>query len=185
MPADTHESAIPGAFTARWFCVQTKPRAEAEAEAQLARQDFRVFLPRLRARRPRPARGVVTVVEPLFPRYLFLHADPLQQSLASVRSTRGVSGLVRFGGEPAVVPTRLIEALMAQADANAIIDTPPETFAPGERVRVVDGPLAGLVAIYREPLGAARAVVLLELLGQPQPVSLPWSWLCKTDTRAA
>lgn len=185
MAAMSFEGPSPDTDAFRWFCVQTKPRAEAEAETQLVRQDFSVFLPRLRARRPRPARGVATVVEPLFPRYLFLGADPYRQSLASVRSTRGVTGLVRFGGEPATVPTRLIEALMAQADANAIIDTPPETFTPGERVRVVDGPLAGLLAVYREPLGAARAVVLLELLGQPQPVSLPWSWLCKTDARAA
>ena len=168
----------------RWFCVQTKPRAEAEAETQLARQDFAVFLPRWRAVRVRRSRRVASI-EPLFPRYLFLGADPSRQSLASVRSTRGVTGLVRFGGEPATLPTGLIDALMAQADTNAVIDAPPDTFAPGDRMRVIDGPLAGLMAVYREPIGATRAMILLDLLGQTQAVSIPLAWLSKTNARAA
>ena len=168
----------------RWFCVQTKPRAESEAETQLARQDFAVFLPRLRTVRLRQSRRVASI-EPMFPRYLFLGADPSLQSLASVRSTRGVTGLVRFGGEPATLPPGLIDALMAQADANAVIDAPPETYAASDRVRIVDGPLAGLLAAYREPLGAARAMILLDLLGQTQTVSIPMAWLSKTNARAA
>ena len=32
----------------RWYCVHTRPRAEAQAREHLQRQGFEVFLPRLR-----------------------------------------------------------------------------------------------------------------------------------------
>lgn len=176
MAAMTSEGPSPDADAFRWFCVQTKPRAETKAATELARQDFAVFLPRLRTLRLRQSRRVARI-EPMFPRYLFLGADPSRQSLASVRSTRGVSGLVRFGGEPATLPTALVDALIAQADADAVIDVPPESFAPGDPLRVIDGPLAGLLAVYREPIGATRALILLELLGQTQPIAVPVAWL--------
>jgi len=44
----------------------------------------------------------LNTVEPLFPRYLFIRVDPARCSTAPVRSTRGVSGLVRHCGLPAV-----------------------------------------------------------------------------------
>lgn len=168
----------------RWFCVQTKPRAEAEAETQLARQDFAVFLPRLRTLRLRQSRRVARI-EPMFPRYLFLGADPSRQSLASVRSTRGVSGLVRFGGQPAVVPDLLIAQLRARVDADDCIDDPSQHLREGDPVRIVAGPLAGLDAVFAAHAGPHRASVLLELLGRTQHVTLPEHALFKRIGHAA
>ena len=55
--------------------------------------------------------------EPLFPRYLFIHAAPDTQNLAAVRSTRGVVGLVRSGYELVKVPDGVIAALRARMDS--------------------------------------------------------------------
>ena len=85
--------------TPNWFAVYTKPRQEHIALLNLERQSFECYLPM--AEGPMQRRGARNKAqhEPLFPRYLFLNADPQRQSLEAVRSTRGDVGLVRAGFE--------------------------------------------------------------------------------------
>src|SRR5450759_2270221 len=94
-----------------WYAVCCKPRQEAVAEENLLRQGFHVYLPRIRIRQRRRGQWL-DAVEVLFPRYIFIRIDPLRRTTAPVRSTRGVIGLVRFGGQPAVVPDSVMEALL-------------------------------------------------------------------------
>ena len=110
-----------------WYCVHTKPRAEAQALEHLQRQGFECLLPRLQRTTLRNGRRH-TGVEALFPRYLFLHADAQTTSLAPVRSTQGAVGLVRTAGLPATVPDEFIERL--QADANADLQHGTFRFPP-------------------------------------------------------
>ena len=155
-----------------WYCVHTKPRAEAQALEHLQRQGFECLLPRLQRRVLRNGRRQ-TVVEALFPRYLFLRADAEATSLAPVRSTKGAVGLVRTAGLPATVPDEFIERLQADANADGLVTLPERRLLPGERVAITDGPLAGLQGIYTQAQGEQRALVLLEILGGAQSVALP------------
>lgn len=155
-----------------WYCVHTKPRAEAQALENLQRQGFECLLPRLQRTMLRNGRRQ-KVVEALFPRYLFLRADAEATSLAPVRSTKGAVGLVRTAGLPATVPDEFIERLQADANAEGLITLPERRLLPGERVAITDGPLAGLQGIYTQAQGEQRALVLLELLGGAQSVALP------------
>ena len=93
-----------------WYAVQTKPRQEQVAVTHLERQHFEIFLPRIRAARHRRGRWQSTI-EPLFPGYLFVQLEFGAQNTAPIRSTRGVIGLVRFGGEPQPVPRTIMQAL--------------------------------------------------------------------------
>lgn len=156
----------------QWYCVHTRPRAEAQALEHLQRQGFECLLPRLQRTVLRNSRRQ-TVVEALFPRYLFLRADAETTSLAPVRSTRGAVGLVRTAGLPATVPEDFMARLLADADATGLITQPERALLPGERVLITDGPLAGLGGIYSQAQGESRALVLLELLGGAQSVALP------------
>ncbi len=162
-------SSPPSAF---WFVVFSKPRRETEAVEQLERQGYTAFLPRVRSRRR--LRGQwQDIVEPMFPRYLFLRVVPGQDDLRPVRSTRGVAGLVRFGGDPQPVP----EAVMAElqrlcAGADGVLEL-PTPLAAGGRVRVLEGPFAGCEGELLNQDGKRRALVLLELLGRLNPVELP------------
>lgn len=165
----------------RWYCVHTKPRAESQALEHLQRQAFECFLPRIR-RRILHAGQYRDVVEPLFPRYLFLRANPQQQNLAVVRSTRGALGLVRFSSQPGEVPERLIEALRQDADADGLIEAPAPILHPGEVVAVRDGVFSGLQGIYAQAQGEGRAIVMLQMLGSVQPVQLPQALLYKTES---
>ncbi len=156
-----------------WFAVLTKPRAEHVAREHLERQGFECRLPRLR-RHQRRAGGMVDRIEPLFPRYLFLRADPEGQNLATVRSTRGVCGLVRFGDSPARVPESVIESIAQRTDASTgFVRLDPPPLEPGARVRVTDGPFAGVEAVFRERSASSRALLLVRLLGEWCSVKVP------------
>lgn len=167
-----------------WYCVQTKPQSEATARGNLQRQGFECLLPRLRRTVLRSGRRR-TVLEPLFPRYLFLCADPDVTSLAPVRSTRGVVGLVRTAGLPATVPYEFIQSLRADVDSDGVITLPERRLHPGERITITDGPLAGLKGLYAKPQGDERALVLLEILGGTQGVTLPLYLLQPTGSACA
>lgn len=155
-----------------WFVVFSKPRREMEAVEQLERQGYTAFLPRVRARRR--LRGQWRdVVEPMFPRYLFLRAVPGQDDLRPVRSTRGVIGLVRFGGDLRPVPEPVVvelHRLCAGFDGALELPAP---LVPGSRVRVLEGPFIGCEAELLSLDGKRRALVLLELLGRSNAVELP------------
>ncbi len=154
----------------RWYVVHTKPRQEKLAETHLARQGFECFLPRAqnprrRLRRPR--------IEPMFPRYLFLHADTAVQNISSVGYTRGVSRLVRFGARLAQAPEWVIEQLKAASDrVSGLITLAPLKFGHGDRVQVFDGPFAGLRAIFQAEDGTSRALLLVQLLGRETTLSV-------------
>lgn len=57
-----------------WYCVHTKPHAEAQALGHLQRQGFECLLPRVQSTTLRSGRWRIGI-EALFPRYLFLRAN--------------------------------------------------------------------------------------------------------------
>jgi len=65
----------PTRMDAGWVVVQTKPRQEDTAFANLQQQGYSAYLPRLAVPRRRREQWV-TVREPLFPGYLFVRLTP-------------------------------------------------------------------------------------------------------------
>jgi len=161
----------------RWYAVCCKPRQEAVAEENLLRQGYRTYLPRIRNTRRRAGQWI-DKVEPLFPRYLFICVDPARHSTAPVRSTRGVSGLVRHCGLPAAVPEQVIEAIMQRADADSGLhrDNRP-LFCAGDPIRLIEGPLAGMEGMFTEEDGERRVIVLLELMGKANKTRVNRDWV--------
>jgi transcriptional antiterminator RfaH len=153
-------------MTTRWYVVQTQPHAETKAMGHLIRQGFEAYLPRYLKRR-RHARKVEMVAAPLFPRYLFVTVDLEAQRWRSIHSTTGVSRLVCNGDEPAPVPPDVVAALQGREDATGFVklERRPQ-FAPGERVRVVDGIFADSLGLFEGMADRERVAILLDLLGR-------------------
>ncbi len=154
-----------------WYLVYTKPRQEEVAGTNLARQGFETYLPRMRQRRVRMHRRVL-VVEPMFPRYLFIRLDAHQDNWAPIRSTLGVTSLVRFGPHPTPVPEDLISTLRANEDEQGIQDLPVAEFKQGQALRIADGALAGYEGIFLARSGKDRVVVLLDVMGKQARVAV-------------
>lgn len=155
-----------------WFAVYTKPRQENIALENLERQGFHCFLPM--AVNPYQRRTERNLrIEPLFPRYLFLNAIAEQQSLGPVRSTRGVCSLVRFGMQLATMPNGVIETIRQRRDpASGLVQLEPVPVEVGDRVRVFDGPFAGIEGVFKERKGVNRALLLMSLLGNESTVEV-------------
>ncbi len=156
-----------------WFAVYTKPQQEQVALLNLEAQSFECFLPMAeKACQSRSSRNL-TRHEPLFPRYLFLKADPRQQSLASVRSTRGVTGLVRAGLAPTTIPASVVIQLRSLIDPNSgLIAIGSAELSDGDKVRIFDGPFVDLEGVFKEHRGQSRSLLLLEILGRETAVEI-------------
>ncbi len=142
------------------------------AESNLQRQSFHTYLPMIKQFRRRRGKWK-NVVEPLFSRYLFVRLNLGADDISTIRSTRGVSCLVRFGNEPATVPDDFVDALLKIADAQTGIHIPQQPlFKEGDEITVVEGPFAGLRGIFQAPTGQQRAIILLDILGQSQRINL-------------
>lgn len=151
-----------------WYLVHCKPRQDERAEEHLLRQGYACYRPRLQ--RERLVRGRrQSVVESLFPGYLFIQLNP-DSNWSPLRSTRGVNRLVRFGEYPLQVPSSLIDSLQERTPSE-----PQPLLQPGDRVRIVDGSFAELEAIFLSMDGEERVVLLMKLLNREHRLSLPLS----------
>lgn len=150
---------------AGWYVVHTKPRQEFRALEQLQNQGYACFLPTLQKEQIRRGK-LTTCVEPLFARYLFIQLSTVTSNWSPIRSTRGISNIVAFGGRYATLPDTFVDTLRSVAE-----DVQQRLFEPGERVAIASGPFAGLEGIYQVSDGDARAIVLIELLNQSQKLA--------------
>lgn len=154
-----------------WYLAYTKPRQEDVAQLNLQQQGFDVYLP-LYKKFKRTPQGPVSVFEPMFPRYLMFR--PLRDGLglSTVRSTRGVTSLVRFGFEPAVMQDELVQAIrrFEQEREQATLQE-LSNLRVGQAVRLRHTALNGLEGLV-QTVSSKRVAVLLEILGRPTVVQL-------------
>ena len=170
-PPTVSSSAVDSAAPLPWYVVHTKVRQEQLASDNLVRQGYAVYLPKIKLLK-RIRRRQEVKQEPLFPRYLFVRPESAATSIAPVRSTLGVTALVRFGQEPAVMRPEVLESIRAfETDRNAAPKEVLSPFQPGVHICVADGPLAGLEGLVSD-VSHERVVILMQLLGQDTRVSL-------------
>lgn len=153
-----------------WYLILTRPRQERRALDNLFNQGYECWLPQLRVEKVRQ-RKLTVVDEPLFPRYLFIHLPP-GINWSPVRSTLGVTTIVRFGGVPARVPPAVMEVLRAGEASRLEAPVRPK-FERGQVVQILTSPFVGLHAVFDMADGDARAMVLIELLSKQTQLPVP------------
>ncbi len=160
-----------------WHVIHTKIREEFRALENLQNQDFEVFLPICQVQKKSQGK-IKFAAEPLFSRYLFIHLSDVNSNWFPIRSTRGVSKILRFGksAEPVVIPDFVIECLQQRCSED---ETVRHLFQAGELLEINKGPFKGLLGFFQKlhtlPDGMTRALLLVEILGSFQkiPVNLP------------
>lgn len=150
-----------------WYLVQCKPRQDERAEQNLSNQGFVCYRPNQQVQRIRHGKRA-QLCESLFPGYLFIQLDHINQNWSSIRSTRGVNRLVGFGGMPMPVHDAIIEGLRGREQQR-----PCSGLQRGDRVRITEGPFRELEAIYMKDDGDERVVLLLNMLQRQQRLSFP------------
>jgi transcriptional antiterminator RfaH len=156
----------------RWYLVQCKPRQDNRALENLRYQGYECLLPTHQVERLRNGQWLHQQ-EPLFPGYLFIELDTVQDNWMPIRSTRGVSQVVRFGGSPLSVPQDIIGRLR---DASLNIE---RDFISGDKVKVDWCGFRELEAIFITKDGAERILILLNILQRKVKVSIPVNGLAR------
>lgn len=154
-----------------WYAVTTKPHQEKQAGLNLESLGVETFCPQIK-RKKVIRRRLQTVIDPLFPGYIFARFD-IERSYRTVSYARGVRSIVAFGPMPAPVDEEIIAAINARLH-NGCLTVPATSYTPGQSVRIQEGPLQGLEAIFeREMTGQQRVVLLLRVLAPQWRVVLP------------
>jgi transcriptional antiterminator RfaH len=161
-----------------WHLIYTKPRQELNATENLRRQGYTIYLPMLHSRKRKGSRTTETLV-PLFPRYLFIHLTAGLDDWGPIRSTTGVSSLVRFGMEPVRVPDGLIDCIRARENEDGTHQETAPEFTHGDKVQITDGPFSGYEAIFQTQRSEERVLILLDVVGKATKTEVPLASVSK------
>lgn len=158
----------------KWHVIHTKVREEFRALENLQNQGFEVFLPTCQVQKKSQGK-VELATEPLFSRYLFIRLSDVSSNWSPIRSTRGVSQLLRFGQstEPVVIPDPIVQCLQQRCTQEEPLH---QLFQAGELLEITKGPFKGLLGFFQKlqtlPDGMTKALLLVEILGSVQKISL-------------
>jgi transcription elongation factor/antiterminator RfaH len=144
----------------RWYALQTRSRHEKVVHSQLEQKAFESFLPLYRSvRRWKDRRKELAL--PLFPGYVFVRMELSERREAL--KTHGVARIVSFGGIPASLPEKEIEAIRHFLEKRMRVDPHPY-LRVGQRARIRSGPFAGLEGILLRKKNRLRFVISLDLI---------------------
>ena len=150
-----------------WYLITCKPRQEERAATNLLNQEIEVFYPKLTTEKLVKGRRTVKQ-SALFPSYLFICLESQNGNFLAVKNTRGISGFVSYGANYQIVPTALIEQLQSKC-SQTVESTMPKT---GDVVSVNNSSFNNIKAIYKEPDGDMRSILLINLLNKQVEMSV-------------
>lgn len=166
----------------KWHVIHTKVKQEFRALENLKNQGFEVFLPTCQVQK-KVQDKIKIATEPLFSRYLFIRLSDVSSNWFPIRSTRGVSELLRFGRnvDPVVIPDQIVNYLKQRCNQESELQ---ELFNEGDMLEITQGPFKGLFGFFEKlqtmPDGFARALLLVEILGSTHKLPIQVSQLKKS-----
>jgi transcriptional antiterminator RfaH len=166
----------------KWHVIHTKVKQEFRALENLKNQGFEVFLPTCQVQKKAQDK-IKIATEPLFSRYLFIRLSDVSSNWFPIRSTRGVSELLRFGlnVDPVVIPHQIVNYLKQRCNQEGELQ---ELFNEGDMLEITQGPFKGLFGFFEKlqtmPDGFARALLLVEILGSTHKLPIQVSQLKKS-----
>ncbi len=173
---DIESSDLPG----KWFALHVKSRSEQTIASIVQNKGYQHFLPVYKARR-RWSDRVRQFELPLFPGYLFCRLSG--ESRLPLLTTPGVLGLVGIGKVPLPVDDAEIAAIQAMVQSGLVAEPCP-FISLGDRVRLEEGPLAGLEGFYVENRKQHRIVVSVTLLQRSIGIEIDRDWVTPVKQRS-
>lgn len=168
-----------GYFGIPWYVIHTRCHHEVRVEERLQKKGLEVFLPRFMQPSRRRNRKILLRI-PLFPGYLFVQDALETTTYLDILKLPGVVRVLGNSSRLQPVPRETIESIrLALAGDRPYY--PYRCLKKGGCVRVVEGPLAGVVGMIVEANEKKRKVVIeVELFRRAMAVELegetvePW-----------
>ena len=155
-----------------WFALSVVPRKEKATAQTLRNKGYVEFLP-MYSMRKRWSDRMKVVEMPLFPGYVFCRFDPkIRLPILKVGTVMGVAGL---GKTPEPIPDAEIQSLQAVCKSG-VEAVPCPYLTVGSKVRMTQGPLAGVKGILTEAT-ENRIVLSVTLLQRSVSVRVEQDWI--------
>lgn len=158
-----------------WHVIYTRSRAEKKVIEELVYKKIDCFLPLQKKLRQWKDRKK-WVEMPLMTGYCFVNIS--RKEYEEVLKTANVVCFITFEGKAAIVPDNQIEAIkrmLKQYDFDVTVST--ETFEPGKKVEVIEGPLMGLRGELIEARGKNKFTLRITQINSTFSVEIPASHL--------
>jgi transcription termination/antitermination protein NusG len=142
----------------RWYALWTHSHCEQLVRSQLNARGFELFLPTIGVWSRRA--GVKhRIRQPLFPGYLFVHDQLCGPRYVELYKARGLVGVLGGKGGPDEIPEVEINAIRALVHSDLPV-SPYPYLRTGQRVRILEGPLADVEGILVDRREAKGLLVL-------------------------
>ena len=151
-----------------WFAVKVRSRSEDVVSNSLQAKGYQCLLPTYPERR-RYTDRFKEVQSPLFPGYVFCCFDPVHR--LPIITTPLVHEVVSFGRVPCPMSEEEITSIQQIVDSG-VLARPCPYLRIGQKVRIQEGPLAGVEGIFSSEKGDARLIVSVHLLQRSVAVEL-------------
>jgi transcriptional antiterminator RfaH len=157
-PPDLLDPAVPPPEGRAWYVCHTRPRQEKRLAHDLHGSRVPFFLPLVEQRRLGGGRRRAGWA-PLFPGYVFLWGGP-EERLQALKTNRLANLLEVADAAELWDDLRHLDRVL-RSDLPV---TPVERLQAGDRVRVVSGPLAGVVGTVERWAGRHRLLIRIRFL---------------------
>lgn len=162
-----------------WFVFYTKSRQEKKVRDLLMKSGREVFLPLQKVVRQWSDRKKKVEV-PLFNSYIFV--NEFEHNLTEILQVPGVAWTIRHNGKPAVLHDKEFEMIQRFISTGLFLEAhglSPSELKGGDKVKVTDGPLRGLVGVLTGDSNNRKFTVALEGIDQVIRIDMPANLLEK------
>lgn len=149
----------------KWYVAYVRLFHERKTAEKLAAMGIESFVP-VREEIHQWSQRKKKVMRVLIPQMIFIHAT--QEERMNALTLTSISHYMVLRGEhtPAVIPNAQMEQFKFMVDySEETIEMFISPLEPGQKVKVIKGPLAGLEGELVEVEGKSKVVVRLDLLG--------------------
>ncbi len=162
----------------QWLVAYVRMHHERKTSERLTQMGIENYLPIQKEVRQWSDRRK-TVDRIVIPMMVFVHVDAEERSQVLSLSSVTRYMVLRGTSSPAVIPDKQMERFRFMLDfSEETVTMSSETFAPGEKVRVVKGKLSGLVGELITINGNSKVIIRLDVLGCAQ-ADIPVGYLEK------
>lgn len=159
----------------RWYAVHTRNRFEHVVRDALTFKHFEAFYPRMLVMSRRKDRRLKINV-PILPGYVFVRSSLEPEDYLNILKTPGIVRFVGFDGNPAPADDVEMQSLMILDGTDRTVQN-RAYINKGDRVKIMEGPLEGLIGFYSRHKGkTGRVIVSIELLQRSLSVEID-DWL--------
>ena len=149
----------------KWYVAYVRLFHERKTAEKLAAMGIESFVP-VREEIPQWSRRKKKVMRVLIPQMIFIHATPKERLEALTLASISHYMVLRGEHTPAVIPDRQMQQFMVMVDySEESIEMYNSPLQPGQSIKVIKGPLAGMEGELMEIEGKSKVIVRLDLLG--------------------